>query len=169
MDDSSKERSDVIEIGDLPDDKAVKYLTDRGVSKEHAQDAVANILGGRLIRLHKYAKHWTPSTSNAEYRKGFDTMTGSAIEDAKLPKDHTFFKYIVQHGQIGEDNAKEFINKEQLVTLVKKNVLSAHDKGICTFHSLVVETYFRQAVAAAAAAAPPAAAGPSTGSPANSA
>ena len=123
----------MIEIGDLPDDKAVKYLTDRGVSKEHAQDAVANILGGRLIRLHKYAKHWTPSTSNAEYRKGFDTMTGSAIEDAK------------------------------------KNVLSAHDKGIYTFHSLVVETYFRQAVAAAAAAAPPAAAGPSTGSPANSA
>ena len=79
MDDSSKLRGDMLEVGDLSDQDAVDYLIRRGVPKDRAADAVANIIGGRLIELNNYANYYKEYATNADYHRPLDIDTNTII------------------------------------------------------------------------------------------
>ena len=147
-------------MGDITDESAVDYLLRRGVPKDRATDAVAKITGGRMIELNNYANNWTEYASNAEYREPFGIGTNSVLIDLRLSKSDNFFKHLLKHGRIGSDDAKKVIMatdtypetkpkeeraKETIQELLQKNVLAAHPDGTYTFHSRVVETFFRSA------------------------
>ena len=85
----------VIEVGDITDEQALAYLLRHKVPKERAVDAVANITGGRLIRLNNYRNNYVAFPTNAECRKLFDVDTSTALLRLKLPMDHPFFKSLV--------------------------------------------------------------------------
>ena len=142
MDDPTKEHAQVLEVGDLSDEQAVEYLLRRGVPKDRAQDAVTNILGGRILRLGLYCCAYQESKGNKGYREMFDNETSSRLVDAGLPKDHKFFQHL-KHGTISRTEAKDLLIDRQLNYLLKWWVLFADLNGTYRFNSRVVETYFR--------------------------
>jgi hypothetical protein len=135
---SSIERARIVEIGDITDEQAINYLKVFNVPEDRAIDAVANIIGGRLIDLVQYASSYSMFTkfkSNADYRKPFDIGIRSTLVDLNLRKDHSLFDAL-KSGPVAVDTAKTKVSAEQLV-------LAQHADQTLSFHSRVVETFFR--------------------------
>jgi len=146
MGSSSIERGKVIEISDLTDQEALGYLLNRKVPEDRAKDAVANITGGRLIRLSNYAESYTSFPTNADYRKVFDERTGGSLKDLKIKEDHELFKKLLKDRAVGETAAKNLVDAKMIKDLLEANILAQHPNGTYTFHSRVVETYLRSQI-----------------------
>jgi len=136
-------RATVKEVNDLSDADGLEYLLKRGVPRDRTEDAVKNITGGRLIDLVKYADNYAKYPSNAAYRRVMDTGTSEDIKKGGLKKDDKFFQFLVRHGAIERDVALDYLTERRLDHLLERNILANHEDKTYTFHSRVVETFFR--------------------------
>jgi type II secretory pathway predicted ATPase ExeA len=138
---ASIKRASIIEIGDISDEQALKYLQSFQVPDDRAIDAVANITGGRLIDLVQYKSAYSKYKSNADYRKPFDEDIKSALVRLQFQKDHDLFEAL-KSGPVGTSAALSYVTAEQLAYLLKHNVLAQHADRSLSFHSRVVKTFF---------------------------
>jgi hypothetical protein len=138
---SSIKRARIIEIGDIPDEQALKYLQSFQVPDDRAIDAVANITGGRLIDLVQYKSAYSEYKSNADYREPFDNNIQSTLVRLNFQKDHALFEAL-KSGAVSTSAAKAKVTAEQLAYLLKHNVLAQHADWSLSFHSRVVKTFF---------------------------
>ena len=106
---------------------------------------MANITGGRLIELNNYRNRYARFATNAEYRKLFDSDTKIALKDLGLETNHAFFGALLKSGRLPTEDARNFLSAAQVAELLKRNVIAQHADKTLSFHSRVVETFFRDA------------------------
>ena len=75
---SHSSRNKILVVGDIDDNEAVEFLVSSGVDETNAQDAVAQITGGRFALLNDYvADHQDGLTNDqilANYHAATDTV-----------------------------------------------------------------------------------------------
>lgn len=141
----------MLEIGDISDEQAMKFLTARFASRgksddkvrQQAERAVKEVTGGRFELLLKYYK--TGFVDFEAWRKMLDEKLKATLKDAGVLTTHPVFKHLVEKGACTNDDLDELgLSKQQLEALLAANVLAAHLSKEYTFHSRHVRTFFER-------------------------
>jgi hypothetical protein len=136
---------DPIEVGDICDADAVKFLVERGINKEQAEVAVRDITGGRFALLQRYLGSWKANTNEAT-RADLFRKTRKSLRLAGIDPRHEFFRTLLAKKQLDDDPARDMWGDKHetiLNALLTDNIVAAHPNLTYTFHSRHVETYFK--------------------------
>ena len=128
------------EIGEIPDDQAVEYLTKKGIREDEAKLAVANLTGGLFVSLNDFATARLTYEQLAEQR---DEALRVKLIDSKIPIRHALFRQLVKHKSVGMAEARDLgMGKAQLDGLLKNHILTVHPNDTYTFYDRHTATWF---------------------------
>ena len=134
----------VYEVGDISDADAVKFVVSRYGKKEQlAKELVETITGGRFTLLQNYGKSTKPLDA---IREVLDNKTGVGMLRANVSPTHPLFKALVSK-PVKTKLAHEILPEEQVVALLRLNILAVHPDGTYTFNNHHVEAYVKKALA----------------------
>ena len=144
-------RQSHFEIGEIPDDQAVEYLTKNGVREDEAKVAVANLTGGLIISLNNFASSSLKGMTYEQCAEQQDRALRERLIDSKIPLRHALFQHLAKHKSVGTDEARDLgMEKAQLDGLLKNNILAVHPNDTYTFHDRHTATWFSREVKKAA-------------------
>jgi hypothetical protein len=143
----SRAKKPPFEIGEIPDDQAVEYLTKKGVREDEAKVAVANLTGGLFISLDDFATSSLEGITYEQLVEQRDRALREGLLVLKIAINHALFQQLVKHAKIGADDALDLgMEKAQLDRLLKDNILAAHPNKTYTFHDRHTATWFSREV-----------------------
>ncbi len=133
-----------IEVGEISDDDAVKYMELRGVWHDVALDAVKNITGGRFSLLMQRAT-LLMLESNKEWLAELEGRIEGRLKDREISRTHKAFFYLLS----GEPVRKTALRDSKLSFtdidyLLKENILSLHSDGTYSFQARYVQRFFEK-------------------------
>ena len=139
----SRAKKPPFEIGEIPDEQAVAYLTKKGVREDEAKLAVANLTGGLFTSLKNFQEAILEGLTYEQLLKQRDIALRLRLINSKIPVSHALFQQLVQHASIGMDEARSLLMEEaQLDFLLKNNILAAHPNNTYTFHDRHTAVWF---------------------------
>ena len=138
---------DPYEIGEIPDDQAVEYLTKNGISEDMAKRAVANLTGGLFVSLNKFVSSSTRGMTYEQLVEQRDEDLRERLIDTKIPLHHALFLHLAKHNSVGTAKARHLgMKKAQLDLLLKDKILAAHPNETYTFHDRHTAMWFSREV-----------------------
>jgi ABC-type oligopeptide transport system ATPase subunit len=143
----SRAEKPLFEIGEIPDDLAVEYLTSRGVGVDEAKIAVANLTGGLFVALQDFSTARSKGQTYEQFAEQMDTDLEARLLVSKIASNHALFLHLVKHQSIRKNEALKLgMEQPQLDQLLKNNVLAAHPNWTYTFHDRHTATWFNSEV-----------------------
>ena len=135
---------DPYEIGEIPDDQAVKFLMMNGILEDVAKRAVANLTGGLFGALNKFVTSSTKGTTYEQLVEQRDSALDSKLFDLEISVNNALFRHLVKHRSIRTNEARRVIGmkKDQLEFLLKNNILVVQPNETYTFHDRHIATWF---------------------------
>ena len=97
----SRAENPPFEIGEIPDDQAVEYLTKNGVREDEAKVAVANLTGGLIISLNNFASSSLKGMTYEQCAEQQDRALRERLIDSKIPLRHALFQHLAKHKSVG--------------------------------------------------------------------
>ena len=147
----SRAKKPPFEIGEIPDDRAVEYLTKKGVREDEAKVAVANLTGGLFVALNDFATSSLEGMTYEQLVEQRDRALRLRLIDSKVPIRHALFQHLAKHQSVEIDKARDLgMGKAQLEGLLKDNILAVHPNNTYTFHDRHTATWFSREVNKAA-------------------
>ena len=131
------------EVQDIGDAQAVGYLSNRGVARPVAEEAVRTVTGGRFALLLHVASA-AAMKPLADIRKELDMTTDSTIMDLQLAPTHAFFRALITEGFVPSNSARAHLPVASLDALLGKNIIALHPDGAYTVHARHVESFLRR-------------------------
>lgn len=152
--DSSKSRAKTpIEIGDITDEEAVKYLTNTfsSLDAKRAGDLVQYVTGGRfaLLNVHGNALAEDGKVSVDDIRKPLDRRTADVLKhDVGISATSPLFKELLAAGRAGADvsRAHDLAPKPLVKMLLREDIVAHHPNHTYTFNNCHVELFVRAKV-----------------------
>jgi hypothetical protein len=92
-------REPVIDVGDISDDDAVKYLVTRNVPQAQADEAVRTITGGRFELLRKYATGYV-TAGNAAARDKLYGKLQKSLYKVEVDERHEICRLLAEHNRV---------------------------------------------------------------------
>ena len=143
----SRAKKPPFEIGEIPDDQAVEYLTKKGVRENEAKLAVANLTGGLFVSLNDFVSSRLEGMTYEQLVEQRDIALRLRLINSKIPISHALFQRLVQHASIRMDDARNLgMEEAQLDFLLKNNILAAHPNNTYTFHDRHTAVWFSKQV-----------------------
>jgi hypothetical protein len=134
----------LVEVGDISDVDAIKYLKAVGVKEEDAEDAVKRITGGRFLLLIEKGGS-RRDRSNEEWLQDLERDVRTRLGRRELNPTHAAFALLAR---------SELLEYAALITaglradyvefLLQKNILWMLSSGEYVFQSRYVQRYFQQ-------------------------
>ena len=148
----SRAENPPFEIGEIPDDQAVEYLTKNGVREDEAKVAVANLTGGLFSSLNGFATASLKGMTYEQLAEQRDSALDSKLSDLETSVNNALFRHLVKHSSIKTNEARRVfgMKKDQLEVLLKNNILAVHPNDTYTFHDRHTATWFSREVKKAA-------------------
>ena len=137
------------EIGEIPDDQAVEYLTKKGVREDEAKVAVANLTGGLFVSLNDFATSSLEGMTYEQLVEQRDSALEKKLRRLKVAPDHAMFQQLVKCKSVrtGDDLG---MAESQVDLLLLNNILAAHPNETYTFHDRHTAVWFSREVKKAA-------------------
>jgi hypothetical protein len=143
----SRAKKPPFEVGEISDEDAIGYLKNRGVDQELAEKIVKNITGGLFIMLNDFVSNHQEGMKYDDILKVLNENTHEIIADLKVPLDHMLFQRLVTNSSIGTGVARDLgISKDELESLLKKNIIAVHPNLTYTFHDRHVGRWFKERI-----------------------
>ncbi|RIA95722.1 P-loop containing nucleoside triphosphate hydrolase protein [Glomus cerebriforme] len=136
-----------LEIGDISDEAAVKFLENSDVDKNIAKNVVSHLTGGRFALLQQFKNQYnvTPNIAAEEFRNQLFTRIQYSLNNIKISERHKLFTKLIELKCIDIKEAKTIIPLDILHKLIEDNIFSGqHNNRTMSFHSRYVETYFKE-------------------------
>lgn len=145
-------------IGDIPDEEAKKYLTDKKISSDTALYAVENVSGGRFEVLNKIANEMEGITDEDCGSKNnhlaivkkmeieFHAETNTDLKKIGVPKTNLLFKHLIKSGFVAKDKALDWVDEDKISSLLKANIISAHPDKTYAINVRHVKTYLEKEI-----------------------
>ncbi|RIA98869.1 P-loop containing nucleoside triphosphate hydrolase protein [Glomus cerebriforme] len=142
---SAWSRATTLQIGDISDEAAVKFLQDSGIEENISKYAVKYLTGGRFTLLNLFQNKYkmTPKNVLEEYKKHLFMSIKEDMRSMKLPKNHKIFIKLIESHAIDIDQATNIIPLDMIRELIEANILR-HQNYTVSFHSRYVENYFKE-------------------------
>ena len=133
------------EIGEIPDDQAVEYLTKKGIREDEAKVTVANLTGGLFVSLNDFASSSLEGMTYEQLVEQRDSALAKKLRRLKVAPDHAMFQQLVKCKSVrtGDDLG---MAESQLDLLLLNNILAAHPNETYTFHDRHTATWFSREV-----------------------
>lgn len=133
---------DPLEVGEISDEDAVKYLVSKDVPESKAKRAVEELTGGLFADLNKYVQVHNMKTMDVLIADR-DNAIDVVLERMELPVNHPLFVKIHQEKVIRTGNALRLgLKQEKIDLLLAANILAAHPNGTYTFHDRHATNFF---------------------------
>jgi len=137
-----------IEVGEISDADAKKYLVANGVPEEDAEHAVVHLTGGRFTALTSYVDS-CKRFSNEYLLAVKDDRLLCKMLDAGVSASHALFRELVRDGGVCISRNHDLGMPQTTVDwLLAENILSMHPNNTYTFHDRHVAGWFRRQHAA---------------------
>ena len=137
---------EVVEVVDICDPDAVKFLVEEGMEREEAEVAVRDFTGGRFTLLQRYLANWKDNTVLVTRTYPL-RETKDVLQTAGIGERHAFFETLLAKKVIDEHAARQLWGKDSfdpvMRVLLDRDIVAAHPNSTYTFHSRHVETFFR--------------------------
>eukprot|EP00981_Chlorochromonas_danica_P012777 scaffold5398_cov240-Ochromonas_danica.AAC.1 len=134
-----------LEVGEISDEDAVKYLVSKSVPEPNAKRAVNELTGGLFMELNKYVQVHSTKTIEALIEDKNDVIV-KVLKELQLPVSHPLFVKINQGKVIRAGKALDYdVNNEQIGLLLAANILAAHPSTSTytyTFHDRHTANFF---------------------------
>ena len=139
---------DPYEIGEIPDDQAVKFLMMNGIPEDVAKRAVTNLTGGLFGALNKFVTSSTKGMTYEQLMEQRDSALDSKLLDLEISVNNALFRHLIKHRSIRTNEARRVIGmkKDQLEFLLKNNILVVHPNETYTFHDRHIAMWFSREV-----------------------
>ena len=139
----SRAKKPHFEIGEIPDDQAVEYLTKKGIPEDIAKRAVTNLTGGLLISLNDFVTACLEGSTYEQLMEQRDRALRQTLLIRKVPFNHVLFQRLVNKHSVGSAEALDLgMEIDQLDCLLKDNILAAHPNKTYTFHDRHTAMWF---------------------------
>jgi hypothetical protein len=142
----SRAEKPAFEVGEIPSADAVKYLQDRGVPKDIAAQAVAEVTGGLFTALNDFATDHAKGRDLTGIKRLLSNTTATMLVRLGVPFDHSVFKEITANGSITTHDAHlHGLTQQDIDNLVRHKILTIHPDGLLTFHNQFVKMWLSTA------------------------
>jgi hypothetical protein len=132
-----------VEIGEISDEDAVKYLESRGVRRDEALDAVKTITGGRFSLLTDKATY--NGKSNEEWLVELERGIRDRLKTKNIQILHTCFRSLLAGQAMSKESLLENkLSSSDIEYLLKENILSLHSNGTYSFQARYVQKFFEK-------------------------
>ncbi|CAI2190537.1 19455_t:CDS:2 [Funneliformis geosporum] len=139
------------EVGDIPDEQAIKFLQDFKIDPKIAEHVVKYLTGGRFSLLKRFlSEHQINQGKNSfeEFKEKLFWETKRDLYMMKLPRNHEFFLKLANVHHIEIEEARSYMPIDMIHKLVDINILKEHQDFTVSFHSRYVDTYFKEVLQA---------------------
>ncbi|CAG8587097.1 4870_t:CDS:2 [Funneliformis mosseae] len=131
-----------LEIDDIPDEQAVKFLQDFNVDPKIAEYAVKYLTGGRFALLTNFHSIYKINPGENSLKKSKEILfwqIEGKLFTVGLPTNHEFFRKLIEvHHCIDIEEAESYILLDMIRKLVKVNILKEHQDYTVSFHSYLL-------------------------------
>jgi ABC-type dipeptide/oligopeptide/nickel transport system ATPase component len=145
----SRAQKPAYEVGEIPDEAAVEYLTKEGknIPEELAKKVVSNLTGGSFTLLSDFICNYKErQLSYEETEEIMDQSTEISLKKMKIDPQSAFFHQLVANQFITTDKALNYCSKKQLQSLLRRNILAFHPNETYTFYDRHVSTCFAKKI-----------------------
>jgi hypothetical protein len=131
-----------VEIGEISDEDATKYLESRGAGHNDAMDAVKNVTGGRVTPLtHKASS----SESNKEWMERLESNVQVKLITQNIQTLHKAFNLLLSDHGVGMSTLVDNkLSVPDIDYLLKQNIFSLHSNGTYSFQARFVQRFFEK-------------------------
>jgi hypothetical protein len=133
--------SKVIEVGDITDEEALKYLEAKNIPPHVAAEAVKTITGGRLILLTQVTDY---QTDLGQWKKILTNRVKRVLQDNNIALNNGLFALLISRPYVPLAEALDYLDGKKLDALLSANVLAYHRDETYSFHARYVQAFFEQ-------------------------
>jgi hypothetical protein len=133
-----------IEVGEISDEDAVRYLESRGVGRDDALDSVKSVTGGRFSLLTDRATSFM-LRSNEEWLVELEGVIEGRLKRREISPAHKVFAMLLSSHPVRDRSLLENkLSSSDIEYLLKENILSLHSNGTYSFQARYVQRFFEK-------------------------
>ncbi|RHZ65139.1 hypothetical protein Glove_319g144 [Diversispora epigaea] len=136
-----------LEISDIPDEEAVKFLQNFAIDLKIAERVVKYLTGGQFALLNQFQITDQYSINSfEEFKNQLFKQIERDLQMIEFPINHKIFTKLIEEHRINSSQAKSGIPLNMIRKLVEANILKEHQDYTISFHSRYVDTFFREQI-----------------------
>ncbi|RHZ60327.1 hypothetical protein Glove_355g68 [Diversispora epigaea] len=135
------------EVGDIPDEEAVKFLQNFAIDPKIAERVVKYLTGGRFALLNQFQKlNRYRINSFEEFKMKLFKQIKKDLDMIEFSINHKIFTKLIEVHRIDISQAKFDIPLNMIHKLIEVNILKENQDYTVSFHSRYVDTFFREQI-----------------------